>query len=425
MSGDRIHQFILKPWLIIACLMIGFSLGLIQPAIGMALGVVGDIYVNLLKMIVLPFMVSAIIFSLHRLFHDGGASRIAGRVVLTFAGFSMAAAVIGVLTLSLAQPGSKLSETTLTSFGRIVGSDLSSTDTSMNLYGADISQLQDKSLEEVVLSLIPSNIFEALAKGETIQVLIFCLLFGMALGHVPSRISDSLSQTLETIYHTCQTLMRWLSLPLPIVLVCMSASQIADAGVEPLLAMANFVLAFAAASVIFLASAVVVVWKRSNASLSETLNALREPFALAVATSSSVTCMPAMIESLVKQLRFAKAQVELLVPLSVSMLRVGPILYYACATLFIAQLYGRSLSAQELSLLLAVSVLAGFASAGMTGLVTLSLTSIACGYLGLPYEAVLILFLAIDPICDILRTSVLVIGNTAAVAMICPRPLKI
>ena len=425
MSGERIHQFILKPWLIIACLMIGFSLGLIQPAIGMALGVVGDIYVNLLKMIVLPFMVSAIIFSLHRLFHDGGASRIAWRVVLTFAGFSMAAAVIGVLTLSLTQPGSKLSETTLTSFGRIVGSDLSSTDTSMNLYGADISQLQDKSLEEVVLSLIPSNIFEALAKGETLQVLIFCLLFGMALGHVPSRISDSLSQTLETIYHTCQTLMRWLSLPLPIVLVCMSASQIADAGVEPLLAMANFVLAFAAASVIFLASAVVVVWKRSNASLSETLNALREPFALAVATSSSVTCMPAMIESLVKQLRFAKAQVELLVPLSVSMLRVGPILYYACATLFIAQLYGRSLSAQELSLLLAVSVLAGFASAGMTGLVTLSLTSIACGYLGLPYEAVLILFLAIDPICDILRTSVLVIGNTAAVAMICPRPLKI
>ena len=425
MSGERIPQLILKPWLIIACLMVGFSLGLIQPAIGMALGVVGDIYVDLLKMIVLPFMVSAIIFSLHRLFHEGGVSRIAGRVVLTFAGFSMAAALIGVLTLSLAQPGSKLSETTLTSFGRIVGSDLSSTDTSMNLYGADIIQLQDKSLEEVVLSLIPSNIFEALAKGETLQVLIFCLLFGMALGHVPSRISGSLSQTLETVYHTCQTLMRWLSLPLPIVLVCMSASQIADAGVEPLLAMANFVLAFAAASVIFLASAVVVVWKRSNASLSETLNALREPFALAVATSSSVTCMPAMIESLVKQLRFAKAQVELLVPLSVSMLRVGPILYYACATLFIAQLYGRSLSAQELSLLLAVSVLAGFASAGMTGLVTLSLTSIVCGYLGLPYEAVLILFLAIDPICDILRTLVLVIGNTAAVAMICPRSLKI
>jgi Na+/H+-dicarboxylate symporter len=424
-NAQRIQQFILKPWVIIACLVFGFSLGLTYPAIGLQLGVVGDIYVDLLKMIVLPFMVSAIIFSLQRLFQEGGASKIAGRVVLAFAGFSMVAAVIGVLTLSVAQPGANLSETTLTTFGRIVGSDLSSTDTAMNLYGEDMTRSQGKSLEEVVLSLIPSNIFEALAKGETLKALIFSLLFGMALGHVPNRIAGGLSQTLETVYQTCQTLTRWLNFPLPIVLICMSASQIAKSGVEPLLAMANFVLAFGAASLIFLALAVVVIWKRSNANLSETLDALREPFALAIATRSSVTCMPAMIESLVQRLSFAKAKVELLVPLSVSMLRVGPILYYACATLFIAQLYGRSLSAQELGLLLLASVLAGFASAGMTGLVTLSLTSMACGYLGLPFEAAFILFLAVDPICDILRTLVLVIGNTAAVAAICPKPLKI
>ena len=424
MNGQRIQQFILKPWVIIACLLLGFSLGLTQPAIGLELGVVGDIYVDLLKMIVLPFMVSAIVFSLQRLFQEGGASRIAGRVVLAFAGFSMVAAVIGVVTLSLAQPGSNLSETTLTTFGRIVGNDLSSTDTAMNLYGADMTQSKGKSLEEVVLSLIPPNIFEALAKGETLQVLIFCLLFGMALGHIPNRISGGFSQILETVYETCQALMRWLNFPIPIVLICMSASQIASSGIEPLLAMANFVLAFAVASMVFLALAVVVIWKRSNASLSETLNALREPFALAIATRSSVTCMPAMIKSLVQQLSFAKAKVELLVPLSVSMLRVGPIIYYACATLFIAQLYGRSLSTEEILLLLAASVLAGFASAGMTGLVTLSLTSMACGYLGLPFEAAFILFLAVDPICDILRTLVLVIGNTAAVATICPRPLK-
>lgn len=60
MNGQRIQQFILKPWVIIACLLLGFSLGLTQPAIGLELGVVGDIYVDLLKMIVLPFMVSEI-----------------------------------------------------------------------------------------------------------------------------------------------------------------------------------------------------------------------------------------------------------------------------------------------------------------------------------------------------------------------------
>ncbi len=425
MNAQKIQKFILNPWVILACLVIGFSLGWALPSVGLKLAVVGDIYVDLLKMIVLPFMVSAIVFSVQKLMHEGGAGPIAGRVVVAFAGFSVVAAFVGILTISMTQPGSNLSDTTLATFSRIVGEDLSSTDTPMNLYGVDVDVKKGKTLEEVVLSLIPSNIFEALAKGETLKALIFSLMFGMALSYVPNRIAGGLSQTLETVYQTCQTLTRWLNFPLPVVLVCMAASQIAKSGIEPLQAMANFVLAFGAASVICLMLAVLVIWKRGNASLRETLDALREPFALAIATSSSVTCMPAMIESLVQRLSFAKARVELLVPLSVSMLRVGPILYYACATLFIAQLYGRNLEAHELALLLAASVLAGFASAGMTGLVTLSLTSMACGYLGLPFEATFILFLAVDPVCDILRTLVLVIGNTAAVSVICPRPLKI
>ena len=61
----------------------------------------------------------------------------------------------------------------------------------------------------------------------------------------------------------------------------------------------------------------------------------------------------------------------------------------------------------------------------LTGLVTISLTGMACGYLGLPFEAAFILFVAVDPICDMLRTLVLVVGNSAAVSLICSRPLKI
>jgi Na+/H+-dicarboxylate symporter len=424
-NAQRIQQFILKPWVILACLVTGFILGWALPSVGLKLTVVGDIYVDLLKMIVLPFMVSAIVFSLQKLFQEGGAAPIAVRAVLAFTGFSVVVASVGILTFSVMQPGSNLAESTVVTFGRLVGHDLSSTNIEMNLYGANVDVKKGKALEEVVQSLVPSNIFEALAKGEMLKALIFSLMFGMALGHVPNRIAGGLSQTLETVYQTCQTLTRWLNYPLPVVLVCMSASQIAKSGIEPLQAMANFVLAFGAASVICLMLAVLVIWKRGNASLGETMNALREPFALAIATSSSMTCMPAMIETLVQRLSFAKARVELLVPLSVSMLRVGPILYYACATLFIAQLYGRSLEAHELALLVAVSVLAGFASAGMPGLATLSLTSMACGYLGLPFEAVFILFSVVDPVCEILRTLVLVIGNTAAVSVICPRPLKI
>lgn len=424
MDSKKLYALVLNPWVIIGSLACGVALGMLAPEVAVKFGVIGDIYVDLLKMITLPFMVSAVIFSLQRLFRDGGTAKLLGKVAVVFLSFSLAVAVLGAITLLVMRPGANLSSETMQTFGQIVGNDLASSDTEMSLQGTD-AEKKSLGFTEVLVSLVPANIFSALANGDTLKALVFAMLFGLAVGHVPSRISEGLTHALETIYQSCQTLTRWLSFPLPIVLFCMSAAQLGKTGIGPLQAMTQFVLAFFVASVLILAIAAFIIWKRSNNSLKETLNALRGPFALALATRSSATCMPIMIESLADRLGFARSRVELLVPLSVSLLRIGPVVYYVCATLFIAQLYGRSLGPVEIAIVLAASVLAGFASAGMTGLVTVSLVGMTCTYLGLPFEAAFILFLAVDPICDMLRTLVLVIGNTAAVSLICPRPLKI
>ncbi len=420
----KLYAFALNPWVVIASLSAGFMLGMYMPALGLKLGFVGDVYVDLLKMIALPFMVSAVIFSLQRLFREGGAGGLMARVAVVFAVFSVVVALLGALTLLVMKPGENLSTETMQTFGKIVGSDLNSSDTVMSLQGVD-APVKSVSFTEVLVSLVPSNIFAALASGDTLKALVFALLFGFAVGQVPSRVSDGLTQSLETIYHSCQTLMRWLNYPLPVILFCMSAAQMAKTGIGPLQAMAQFVLAFFVASLLALVIATLIIWKRSNSTLGQTLNALRGPFALALATRSSATCMPIMIESLADRLGFARSRVELMVPLSVSLLRIGPVIYYVAATVFIAQLYGKPLGITELAVILSASILAGFASAGMTGLLTVSLVGLTCSYLGLPFEAAFILFLAVDPICDMLRTLVLVIGNNAAVSLICPRPLKI
>ncbi|MGJ7530149.1 dicarboxylate/amino acid:cation symporter [Variovorax sp. GB1P17] len=424
MNFTKLYAFVLNPWVVITCLAAGVAFGMLAPALAVSLGFVGDIYVDLLKMITLPFMVSAVIFSLQRLFRDGGTASLLGRVALVFLAFSAFVAIAGAVTLLVLRPGENLPSSTMQTFGQIVGGDLSASDTAMNLRGVDEVK-KTASFADLLVSLVPANIFSALANGDTLKTLVFALLFGLAVGHVPTRISDGLTQALETVYHACQTLMRWLSFPLPVVLFCMSAAQLGKTGIEPLRAMGQFVLAFLVVSLILLAVAAAIIWKRSNGTLGQTLNALRGPFALALATRSSATCMPIMIESLVTRLGFARSRVELLVPLTVSLLRIGPVVYYVCATMFIAQIYGRSLSPVEIGIVLTSSVLAGFASAGMTGLVTVSLVGMTCAYLGLPFEAAFILFLAVDPVCDMLRTLVLVIGNTAAVAVVCPRPLKI
>ncbi len=424
MDSKKLYALALNPWVVIGSLAAGFTVGMLAPAFAIKLGFIGDVYVDLLKMITLPFMVSAVIFSLQRLFREGGTGKLLGRVVVVFLAFSAVVAILGALTLLIMRPGENLSPQTMQTFGQIVGNDLNSSDTVMALKGVDAVQ-KSVGFSEVLLSLVPTNIFSALASGDTLKALVFALLFGLAVGHVPSRISDGLTHSLETIYHSCQTLVRWLNYPLPIVLFCMSAAQLGKTGMEPLQAMIQFVVAFFVASLVILVLAAIVIWQRSNNSFGQTLNALRGPFALALATRSSATCMPIMIESLADRLGFARSRVELLVPLAVSLLRTGPVVYYVCATLFIAQLYGRALSPADVAIVMAASILAGFASAGMTGLVTVSLVGMTCTYLGLPFEAAFILFLAVDPICDMLRTLVLVIGNQAAVSLICPKPLKI
>lgn len=423
-DSKKLYALALNPWIVLSMLAAGFALGLYQPNVARNLGVVGDIYVDMLKMIALPFMVSAVIFSLQRLFREGGAGNLLTRVGVVFVVFSIVVAVLGAATLLVLRPGEDLSIQTRQTFGKIVGNDLNSSDTVMSLQGVD-APAKAVNFADVLISIVPSNIFAALAGGETLKALVFALMFGFAVGQVPSRIADGLTYSLETIYHACQTLMRWLNYPLPIILLCMSASQMAKTGLGPLQAMAQFVLAFTVASLLALALATLVIWKRSNVSLGQTLGALRGPFALALATRSSATCMPIMIEGLADRLGFARSRVELLVPLSVSLLRVGPVIYYVAATIFIAQLYGRVLGPSELAIVMAASILAGFASAGMTGLLTVSLVGLTCSYLGLPFEAAFVLFLAVDPICDMLRTLVLVIGNSAAVSMVCAKPLKI
>ena len=424
MNSQKLYALALNPWVIFSSLAIGFLLGIYAPALSLSMSFIGDIYVDLLKMIALPFMVSAVIFSLQRLFREGGSAELMKRVGVVFLVFFVAVALIGAATLMGFKPGSDLSPEQMATFGKIVGNDLSSSDTVMALNGVD-EPTKSISFVQVVVSMVPSNIFSALATGDALKTLVFAMLFGFAVGRVPARVSDGLTQTLETIYNACQILMRWLNYPLPIILLTMSAAQMAKTGIGPLQAMAQFVLAFLVASLIVLAIAAVIVWKRSNATFLETLSALEAPFALALATRSSPTCMPSMIESLSDRLGFARTRVELVVPLSISLLRIGPVVYYVAATMFIAQLYGKSLGPSELAVVMAASILAGFASAGMTGLLTVSLVGLTCSYLGLPFEAAFILFVAVDPICDMLRTLVNVIGNSAAVALISPRPLKI
>ena len=417
----KLHRFSTNPLTVLACVMLGGLLGWAAPALSKNLSVVGLIYLDLLKMIVMPFMVSAVIFSLQRLFRDGGAGKILGKITMVFVVFSVVSALASAVGTLLMQPGGHMSIDSKAAMGKIIGESVDNGNIDMALRGVEV-QTTTNTLTTVISSLLPSNIFDSLAKGETLKALVFSLLFGFAVGQLHGRTSDSMSNMLETVYQACQLLTRWVNIPVPLVLICMTASQVGNTGLDPLVIMMEFVVAFLVVSLALLAVSVLILRWRSGRSLAQVFDSMRETLTLGVATNSSANCMPAMVDGLVERLHFARTRVELLVPLSVSLLRIGAVAYFVCGTLFVAELYDRDLSAAEIGLVVLISALSGFASAGMAGILTISLIGTSCNYLGLPFEAAFILFVAVDPICAMVRTAVTVISSCAAVSMVCAKP---
>ena len=167
---------------------------------------------------------------------------------------------------------------------------------------------------------------------------------------------------------------------------------------------------------------ILILSQRSCCTFTTAFKSIHDALSLGVATNNSTTCIPAMVDGLVNRLKFSRSRVELLVPLGASLLRTGAIAYFVCATLFVASLYDRPLSSSEIFLVVVTSVMSGFASVGMAGLLTISMVGTVCNYLGLPFEAAFILFVAIDPICAMARTSITVIGACAAVSLVCAKP---
>lgn len=409
------------PFTIIGSILLGILFGLQAPELAPNLKFIGDIYVDLLKMVILPFLVSAVIVSINRLARDPAASRFLGKVASLLIAGMVLASVVGTVYMSVVKPGGGLDTGDMHAFGRLVQTDVSGVETSIRLHSPYQEEMQQGAATKLFMRIIPDNVFHALSAGDTLKVLFFALVFGFAVASAPKDGALSLIECCDTVFRACQRVTAWLLYLLPLASFALAADQIAGTGVEPFKVMLHFIMAFGVVTVALLGLCVFILYRRSGKGLSQVLHSQQEPFFIAAATRNSAACMPAMLTALHDRLGFERSITELLVPLGTALFRVGPALYYCMATIFIAQLYGRELSFVDYGMVIFASVLAGLASTGMNGIVTISQTAIVCSMLGLPFEAAFVMFVAVEPVCDTLRTVLLVFAINALVALISPR----
>lgn len=413
-----LNSIIINPLTVTASLSLGAVFGANFPEQHATYALINEVYIDLCKVIILPFLVSSVIISTYQLASSKSAKSYLRRIVTCMLVGMLLAGAVGLVYMAVMAPGGGLSQDTIRSLGRMVQVDSSVVETRISLLTPYSPQQDDGLIAKLIVRLIPSNVFNALSTGDTLKTLVFALFFGLSVALVHRGEGNSLIDTCQTVFQTCQTMMTWLLYPLPLASFSLAAEEVSSRGFEPFFLMLNFIIAVAVSMVVLIVLCVLIIAYRSRRSVLDVLRSHKETSYIALSTCSSALCMPSMITAMGERLGFSRGITQLIVPLGTSLFRVASVQYYAMATIFIAQLYGRELSFDDYLVVLLVSVIVGVSSTGMGGILYVSQTGIVCSFLDLPFEAVLVLLVAVDPIIDFIHTLATVFSVDALVALV-------
>lgn len=410
-------------WTIIIAIGIGIYLGLYQHEYAEYIAPVGHIYLDLLKMCVLPILITALSVSIARLIQSGESSHFIKRMLTIFAIGVVFSGFLGASLGMTAQPGSGYDNATLVSLGSIVhASGEPDLIISMNDKEGSVAKEKPSFVKTFINDLVPDNIFAALTTGSSLKVLFFAILFGTAIGSLSKASSLSLVTALDSIYLASAGIIKWLMFFLPFGLLSLVAHDVSKVGINVLLAMMKFVpIALLGFFLLFVISSL-IMWQRTG-SLKKPFIALTDTIVMALGTGNALACLPSTMSAMHEKLGYDKKTIDFLVPLTITICRTGPTLYFALAAIFVAQLYNIDLNMIAIITVIIGSVFAGLATAGSSGVILLSMLSLVLEPLNLPVEAVLVLFIVIDPIIGPFRVLAIIHSACAIITLILPKQL--
>jgi len=417
---------------IIIGVAIGAVLGLYNKSISDALGIdnfaklisfPGQLYLLFLQMTVIPIVITAISSSLGKLMRSKSSSGLIKKIVTVLVICMAVSAVIGMACGILGKPGSGLSEETQTLLAKILSSETGSSSgiLEVTLVSNDdaIAALQRPGMSSFFTSIIPANIFQALSLGSMMAIVFISIVFGIAIGFLPEDSAILLINLCTALFHVFQKVISWSLVVLPIGLVCLLAGQVASIGVQVFVAMYKFIVLYIIGTAVFFVGCTAVIWFRSGIrNPFKVISMSFEPVLLAFVTSNSMAALPSAINCLSEKFKFNSNSVNLTLPLGLTLGRFGNIFYFAIGVFFIGQIYSTHFEPIHYLIILVGVIFAGTATSGASGVVTLSMLSIVLDPLSLPMEAVLIIFIAIDPIIEPFRTVLNMHINMAATSLV-------
>lgn len=361
------------------------------------LNILTTMFLRLIKMIIAPLVFSTLVVGIAHMGDASEVGRIGVKTIFWFILASITSLTLGLIMVHILQPGSGLS--------------IALPDAAAGGAAVDMSKF---TLQEFITHLVPSSIFDAMAKNEILQIVVFSVFVGVAI----SSIDDKAPQVLALVEQMAQIMLKVTGYVMnfaPVAIFSALAAAIATKGLGVLVTYAKFVggfyLSLGLLWVLLVVVGVVIVGPR----ILKLIGNLRSPILLAFSTASSEAAYPRTLEELQKW-GVSRKVASFVLPLGYSFNLDGSMMYCTFAVLFIAQVYGIELSiAQQVTMLALLMI----TSKGMAGVPRASIVVIAAtlAYFDLP-EAGVALILAVDQLLDMGRSATNVVGNSVASAVV-------
>lgn len=391
-------------------ILIGFVLGVVlgqvlystlSPEAAVELGnkfqILSKIFLKLIKMIVGPLVFCTLVVGIAKLGDFKVVGRIGIKTLLYFYLATILSLIVGLVVVNITKPGT------------IQSWPIPAAGTTTGIEGKKM-----KTIEEFILHIFPDSLFSALAENEILQIVVFAIFFGIALGSIGDK-GKLVIKAIDSIAEAVFKVVNYVMELAPFAVFGAMTAVVASKGLGILVSYAYLMLCFFGGLLFFIFVVLWVICLVMKIDYWKLLRYIKEPLLLSFSTASSEASFPQTIAALE---RFGCSQriIGFVLPLGYSFNLDGSMMYMTFATGFIAQAYGVNLSLeQQITMLLTLMI----TSKGIAGVPRASLVIIAgtLTMFDLPAEGIA-LILGVDPFLDMGRSATSVAGNAVATCVV-------
>lgn len=391
---------------VLTAIVLGIVVGALFPKFGAGLKPVADTFINLIKMLIAPIIFLTVSLGIAGMGSLKKVGRVGGKALLYFEIVTTLALAIGIGVANLTQPGAGVQKT-----AQAVLLDSKKTE--------EAAKFTEKAKEmdwvKFFTHIVPDNVVKAFAEGDILQVLLFAVLFGLAL----NRLGDKLEPLTRSLERLSQVMFGVLALVMklaPVGAFGGMAFTIGKYGLATLLPLGKLMLVVYTTMFLFIFVVLNLILRYYKLRLGSYLRFIKEEILLVLGTSSSESALPRMIDKL-ERLGCSRSVAGLVIPTGYSFNLDGTSIYLSIAVIFLAQAFNIPLTFMQQLTLIGILIVTSKGAAGVTGSGFIVLASTLAATNTIPVESVALL-LGVDRFMSEARAITNVIGNGVATLVI-------